>query len=499
MPSESELEPEHEQRLFSALIAELQEAVIVLFTPECRFLTWHPGVNTHFGYSRQEFIGQPVDLLLPPNERGKGEPEREVERAIQQGRATETRVLCTRDGRELLVEAVTIPLRNDSGAVTALGKMLHNVTENKTIEENLRALARALDQTTVMVRQLDGTIEHWTAGCEHLYGWTAEEAVGNAAHELLRTVYPGPLSGINEQLQAAGTWKGELKQFRRDGSCLYVSTYWMLLTDGDGGPLAVIETQSDITSRVQIQQQLEAVNQRLKRMAVELERSNQDLEEFARIASHDLSAPITSTRWLVDLLASRHSKNLDESGQHILTQISQGLSRMSDLVDAVLTHARVGTSSIGTSEAVPSEEALAASVQNLQRHITVSGATVEHGPLPGVQIEKQALSQLFQNLLSNSIKYRKLDVPPRIQVDATPSDGMWLFSVADNGIGIEPEWHQRIFQPMQRRHGLDVAGSGIGLATCKKIVTRAGGRIWVDSLPGEGATFHFTLPGPLPQ
>jgi signal transduction histidine kinase len=113
-----------------------------------------------------------------------------------------------------------------------------------------------------------------------------------------------------------------------------------------------------------------------------------------------------------------------------------------------------------------------------------------------VQIEKQAVSQLFQNLLSNSIKYRSPDLPPRIDVQARPADGMWLFSVVDNGIGIEAEWHERIFQPMQRRHGLNVAGSGIGLATCKKIVTRAGGRIWVESSPGEGATFFFTLPGP---
>lgn len=485
--------------LYGLFLSQLEDLAIILLDSAGRILSWHPGVKSHFGYEAAEFIGQPITLLLPREERDAHACMQELQAAESSGRFDNTRMFVTREGKLVFCEGVMLPLRDASGHVVAFGKLLRNVGENKTIEENLRALARALDQTTVMIRQPGGQVEHWTAGCEHLYGWTAEEAVGKNVHDLLRTVFPTTLEEINDQLRSSGAWKGELKQFRRDGSCLYVSTYWMLLADSDSGGEAVIETQSDITSRVEIQQELEAVNQRLKRMALELERSNQDLEAFARIASHDLSAPITSTRWLVDLLASRHGKQMDEAARGIVTQISQGLSRMSDLVDAVLAHARVGTSAIGTAEPVCSEEALAASIQNLQRHISISNAAIEHGPLPLVQTEKQALSQLFQNLISNSIKYRRPSEPPKIVISAKPLDGMWLFSVADNGIGIEPEWHERVFQPMQRRHGLDVAGSGIGLATCKKIVTRAGGRIWVESSPGEGATFYFTLPGPMPK
>jgi PAS domain S-box-containing protein len=490
----------NQDELFGLLVSQLDDFVIVLLSREGKFLTWHPGVQTHFGYSAEEFVGRELELLLPRDERGKEDAIRELHQAANAGLASYTRVLETRSGEGIVAESVTLPLRNRHGELVCYGKVLRNVTENKTIEENLRALARALDQTTVMVRQLDGTIEHWTAGCEHLYGWTAEEAVGKSAHELLRTVFPGRLDDIQAQLQTFGIWKGELEQCRRDGSLVYVSTYWMLLSDEESnGPTAVIETHSDITARVRIQKELEALNQRLKRMALELERSNQDLEEFARIASHDLSAPITSTRWLVDLLASRHSKQLDDAGKKILAQVSQGLDRMSDLVDAVLAHASVGTSAIGSAEPISAADALAASLQNLQRHITVTGASIEYGNLPDVQIDPQALSQLFQNLLSNSIKYRSPDVPPHITIEAQPKDGLWLFSVSDNGIGIEPEWHERIFQPMQRRHGSNIAGSGIGLATCKKIVTRAGGRIWVESKPGSGSTFFFTLPGPPPS
>jgi light-regulated signal transduction histidine kinase (bacteriophytochrome) len=219
------------------------------------------------------------------------------------------------------------------------------------------------------------------------------------------------------------------------------------------------------------------------------------LEEFARIASHDLSAPIMSTRWLVDLLSTRHGSRLDTEGQTCLKQISLGLERMADLVEAVLAHAQVGKGTIISMEATPAEEAVAAALENLRKDIVLSEASIDRDPLPELLVQPQALTQLFQNLLSNALKYRRRDVPLKIKVSATRRDQMWQIGVADNGIGIPPEWFERIFQPLQRRHGMEVPGSGIGLATCKKIVTRAGGAIWVESMVGEGSTFYFTLPG----
>ena len=266
--------------------------------------------------------------------------------------------------------------------------------------------------------------------------------------------------------------------------------------DGADGPPRVIETHTDITARFQIQQELEAVNERLKRMAVELERSNEELEEFARIASHDLGAPITSTRWLVDVLSSRHAAKLDASGQECLKQVSQGLERMAGLVEAVLAHAQLGRNAIGSSVTTQAETALRIALDNLRKDIESSGAVISHDALPELLIEPQALSQLFQNLLLNAIKYSKPGTRPTINISVAREGSMWLVGVQDNGIGIEAEWLERIFQPMQRVHGAEIAGSGIGLTTCKKIVTRAGGRIWVESEVGSGSIFFVTLPGP---
>lgn len=481
--------------LLELLLSHLSEFVIVLTDTDGRFISWHPGVARHFCYAADEFIGQTIELLFPLADRLEGIPRKELQNTIETGRANDTRYLIRKDGQQILVDGVTVALRDQEQRLAGFGKVLRDVTEQKNVETSLRALAGALDQSTVIVRRWDGTIEHWTAGCERLYGWSAEEAVGQVAHTLLKTKFPEPLDEIQQQLLQLGSWKGELEHVKRDGSRLLVSIHWVLLTDSDKEAPDVIETISDITARFQMQLELEAANERLKRMAFELERSNEELEEFARIASHDLSAPITSTRWLVGLLVARHAQKLDASGQEYLAQIGQALERMSALIDAVLTHAQVGKSAIGSSTAVDADQALAIAVENLRKDIETSNAQIIRDPLPKLFIDSPALTQLFQNLLSNAIKYRKKNTPPIIKVSAVQQGATWVIGVQDNGIGIDPAWFDRIFQPMQRLHGLEISGSGIGLATCKKIVTRAGGRIWVESELGSGSTFLFTIPG----
>jgi light-regulated signal transduction histidine kinase (bacteriophytochrome) len=320
--------------------------------------------------------------------------------------------------------------------------------------------------------------------------------VAQNADDLLQTVYSDGASGIRDQLLQEGAWQGELQQIKKDGNPVYVSADWVLFSDGQDKQPSVIATHTDITSRIQVQRELEDANKRLQSMARELERSNAELEEFARIASHDLSTPITSARWLVELLAARHAGSLDAEGQKMLQQITVGLQRMTDLVEAILSHARVGTEPIGAPKPVSADQALDMALANLQKDVNLSGAVVRREPMPQLLIEAQPLAQLFQNLIANAIKYRREGIAPEITIQARAHDGMWLLSVSDNGMGIEPEWFERIFQPMQRLHSAKIAGSGIGLATCRKIVTRAGGQIWVESTVGSGSTFFFTLPGP---
>jgi PAS domain S-box-containing protein len=487
--------------MLEMLVERLQGFVVVLLDPGGNFCSWHPGVEEQLGYNKEEFLGKSGEELLPLADRLKGTFRREMQTAREKGRASDISWLVRKDGKKIFVECLCIPLyRPDSVELLGYGKILRDVTDRKNHEEDLRTLARALDQSVVFIRNWDGVIEHWTMGCERLYGWTSAEAVGKKTDDLLQTVYPVPLNSVMEQLSERGMWQGELQQTRKNGTPVFVSANCVAMSDGASQPLHIISTNTDITTRLEMQQELEAANRRLQVMAQELERSNEELEEFARIASHDLSAPITSTRWLVDLLAARHTACLPEDGQNILKQITLGLQRMTDLVDGVLAHARMGRNAISSLEPVSAEPALAVALENLRKDIDLSRASVKHAGLPDVLIHPQSLAQLFQNLISNAIKYRRPNVRPEVLIEAVRDGDLWTFRVRDNGSGIEHGWSERIFQPLQRGHNGGIAGSGIGLATCKKIVERAGGRIWVESELGSGSTFVFTLPAmPAPK
>ena len=485
----------HPRALLEILLAGLEDYAIVLTDQNGFFTTWHPGVEKIFGYSATEFVGQHTALLFPPADRLTGAPEQELASARAAGRASDTCRLMRKDGELIWAQGITLSLRDQSGTLIGFGKLLADVSGQRQSDQSLHTFVRALEQSAVIVRTWEGTIQHWTAGCQQLYGWSAQEAVGQICQVLLKTRLPLSQEQVDQQLLQATSWKGELIHVHRDGTPLTISAYWVLMRDAGGEPHLVIETQTDITALSKMRRDLESAHEELQKVRDELERSNEELEEFARIASHDLSAPITSTRWLVDLLSSRYSSSLDQTGREAIEKISLGLARMSELVEGILSHAIVGRASTGSEQICEARHAIAAAAENLRHDISASHAVIHHDALPTLPLDCQSLTRLFQNLISNAIKYRQANRQPEVSITAEGQGSMWLFSVCDNGIGIEPEWFDRIFQPMQRLGGLNVSGSGIGLATCRKIVRRAGGQIWVQSRLGVGSTFLFTLPG----
>lgn len=362
----------------------------------------------------------------------------------------------------------------------------------------LELLVNRLNELVIVLIDNKGNFCSWHPGVEKLFGYDADEFIGQHLRILLPEAERN--LGIAErelQLAAeAGRASDTRWLARKDGQALFVDGFTFGLRDGSGNLAGFGKVIQDVNERRIAELNLEGAHKQLKGMANELERSNEDLEEFARMASHDLSAPIMSTRWLVDLLSTRHGDRLDSEGQKCLKQIGLGLERMADLVEAVLAHAQFGKRAIISTEATPGDDALIAALENLQKDIALSQPSIERDSLPELFVQPQPLTQLFQNLLSNAIKYRRTDVPLKIKIESVRRGDMWQLAISDNGIGIPIDWFERIFQPMQRRHGTEVPGTGIGLATCKKIVTRAGGAIWVESIVDEGSTFYLTLPGP---
>jgi PAS domain S-box-containing protein len=233
---------------------------------------------------------------------------------------------------------------------------------------------------------------------------------------------------------------------------------------------------------------------KLKDAVRNLEHSNRELEQFAYIASHDLQEPLRTVSSYVELLGLRYKGNLDEKADRYIAFAIEGANRMSDLINDLLAYSRVGTTAknfgpVNTSAAVNRATAV------LRRSMKESGTVITTAELPEVFGDESQIVQLFQNLIANAVKFRKQNVPPRIHIGAARQNNEWTFSVQDNGIGIEPRFRERIFTIFQRLHTREeYPGTGVGLAICKRIVERHGGRIWVESDAGKGSSFYFTIP-----
>lgn len=245
---------------------------------------------------------------------------------------------------------------------------------------------------------------------------------------------------------------------------------------------------------VGLNQQLATQNAELQKLNAELLRSNAELEQFAYVASHDLQSPLQATIGYADMLLWKYEGILDENGKRYINQIVQSGLRMKNLIQDLLAYSKLGNGQLDL-QPVDSVAVLQEALENLRPEIAASGAQIHYSELPKVRGDHTQLTQLFQNLLSNAIKFRRPEVIPQINVSSRPGDrGESLFAVSDNGIGIPEEKFDCIFEAFQRLHGYqDYPGTGLGMAICKKIVTRHGGRIWVNSQLGEGTTFYFTL------
>ena len=322
--------------------------------------------------------------------------------------------------------------------------------------------------------------------CE-MTGYSSEELLGQSAKMLYLTEEEFELVGQEKyaQISRQGTGNVETRWQRKDGEVIDVQLSWAPIDPEDlsGG---VTFTALDITES----KRAEAA---LARKTEELACSNAELEQFAYVASHDLQEPLRMVSSYVQLLARRYKDRLDTDADDFINFAVDGANRMQALIKDLLAYSRVGTKGKSL-EPTSCETVLDSALANLQFAIEENGARVTHDPLPTVLADQSQLVQLFQNLIANAIKFRR-EKPPHVHLAAERRESEWLFSIRDNGIGIDEEYGERIFEIFQRLHGRDdYSGTGIGLAICKKIVDCHGGRIWVTSNPGGGSAFYFTLP-----
>ena len=279
----------------------------------------------------------------------------------------------------------------------------------------------------------------------------------------------------------------EMERSRPDGSSVWLSISGEPLFDEAGRFCGYRGVGRDITERKRAQVVLRATND-------ELARSNSELQQFAYVASHDLQEPLRMIGSYTQLLEKRYGDKLDKDAREFMDFIVDGARRMKELIEDLLAYSRIGRRGKKL-RSVQMQVAFDKTLVNLRAAIEASGAMITHGPLPEVNADDTQLMQLLQNLIGNAIKFRNKTEAPRIHVSAEDADGEWRFCVMDNGIGIETQYFERIFMVFQRLHTRDeYPGTGIGLAICKKVIERHGGRIWVESVPGQESRFYFTLP-----
>jgi PAS domain S-box-containing protein len=292
------------------------------------------------------------------------------------------------------------------------------------------------------------------------------------------------IDAVQHILQGETRPRFEYSGRRKDGTCFPITGYTRRMLK-DGYPVGVLGVVIDITER-------KAAEQRLTDVLAALTRSNQDLEQFAYVASHDLQEPLRMVSSYLQLLQKRYYVNLQGEAREFMDYAIDGATRMQGMIHDLLVYSRVNTQAQPL-KPVSMQKVYQAAELNLRQVITDSSVVICCDPLPNVMGHESQLVQLLQNLMANSIKFHG-DAPPIIHISVKEAGGYWEFGVKDNGIGIDPQFAERIFIIFQRLHGRDkYPGSGIGLAVCKRIVERHGGKIWVESQPGQGSKFIFTL------
>ncbi|MCA1596224.1 MAG: PAS domain S-box protein [Chloroflexi bacterium] len=376
------------------------------------------------------------------------------------------------------------PIRNSDGQITRWIGTCTDIEDLKREAEAFAARAAIVEASddAIIGEDMNGVIVTWNGGARRLYGYTAEEAIGRSASFLIPWDLPEELTQILAKIRLGQTIEHhETVRVRKDGKRLDVSFTLSPMRDGQGHITGIAGIARDITEA--------------RRSEAELRRSNEELEQFAYVASHDLQEPLRAMAGTVQILKRRYVGQLDERADEIITHAVAAVGRMQTLVSDLLALSRLarhGNPFAPTDFAAVLQDVSA----NLEVTIAESSATITHDPLPEIVADASQLRQLLQNLFSNSIKFRA-ERPLKLHVGACRRENTWLFSVSDNGLGIEPQYFERIFIIFQRLHTRDeYPGTGIGLAICKKIVERHGGEIWLESEAGEGTTFYFTIADP---
>jgi PAS domain S-box-containing protein len=362
-------------------------------------------------------------------------------------------------------------------------------------ERTQQASLLDLSHDSISVRTMDDVITFWNRGAEELYGWAAKQVVGKiTTHRLLQTVFPAPLDEVNAELLSSGRWEGELEHIKADGRRVVVTSRWSLRRDEQGDPVAILETNNDITERTRREHEIRTLNDELGKRTIELEAINKELEAFAYSVSHDLRAPLRHMVGFTELLKKNAASLLDDKSRRYMTIILESAKRMGNLIDDLLAFSRIGRAE--THKGMLSlQQLVQEAVAEVGQDTEGRNITWRVGKFPDWYGDPSMLRLALVNLISNAVKFTR--TRPQSEIEITCMDqkqDQVVVFIRDNGVGFDMKYVNKLFGVFQRLHGPEeFEGTGIGLATVQRIVHRHGGRVWAEGLVDKGATFFFSL------
>jgi PAS domain S-box-containing protein len=370
-----------------------------------------------------------------------------------------------------------------------------NELEREVAERTQQANLLNLTHDTIFVRDIDDTITYWNRGAEELYGLKAQEAVGKHSHKLLQTEFPIPIDEVHAHLLRTGRWEGELRKTKADGSRVVVASRWSLRRDERGHPVAILETNNDISDRKRREEEIRKLNDELGKRTIDLEASNKELEAFAYSVSHDLRAPIRHIVGYAELLQKNSSSALDEKSHRYMLTILESAKRMGTLIDDLLAFSRIGRAEARQS-AVNLDLLVKETLGEVQQDINGRNIAWKVSALPDLYGDRSMLRLALVNLISNAVKFTRTRAQAEIEIGCLErnEDEVVVF-IKDNGVGFDMKYVHKLFGVFRRLHSAQTfEGTGIGLATVQRIIHRHGGTVWAEASVDRGATFFLSVP-----
>ncbi len=479
------------QKLLQDIINGFPSPIFVKDT-EGRFLTVNKILEELLGVKNEELKGK-TDYDIITKELADYYRDND-QKVLEEGKALSIEEEADLiDGHHTFI-ANKFPIYDSNGKPYGVGSISTDITGLKKIEDNLKEseerlrLAQTLGNVGIWDWNTITNELHFTPELEQLYGLTPGTI--KTYQDWRQLTHPDDIEKIeaerDEKIANHEPFDLEFRIQHKSGQKHWLSAKGGAIYNDEGDILRVLGINEDITERINRENELEITMDELKR-------SNEELERFAYVSSHDLQEPLRMVTLYSQLLERRYKDSLDSDADDFIEYIVENAKRMKYLIDDLLEYSRV-TSQAKEFENIDLEKVLESVLSNLSILIVENNVNVTHDSLPTVFADKNQMMQVFQNLITNAIKFRG-EEPPKIDISAQKSEKEWIFAVKDNGIGINPKHQKQIFEVFKRLHTRDeYPGTGIGLSIAQKILERHGGRIWVESEPGKGSTFYFTIP-----